>query len=220
MSLLRWGWVFLERTRILSRIQFTTHVIEFFVVELIQFVGSTLNVMLTRQTCGQRLSKAAESKHRALGNYFSEQICYVFLTLKCRGDWDLGLCFWTWRTAAQWQNPIFPASKHVFPPGGATALLFSKRKSISFVSTWMPISSTFWYWEHIANSLWEIIFQRLAFAFRSLARALAAGLPCQDHVYSTTDKSFRFHNRNFDEMRRKLDSTENPCSFEKYPTPP
>jgi len=93
MSLLRWGWVFLERTRILSRIQFTTHVIEFFVVELIQFVGSTLNVMLTRQTCGQRLSKAAESKHRALGNYFSEQICYIFLTLKCRGDWDLGLFF-------------------------------------------------------------------------------------------------------------------------------
>jgi len=30
---LRWGWVFLERTRILSGIQFTTHFIEFFVVE-------------------------------------------------------------------------------------------------------------------------------------------------------------------------------------------
>jgi len=31
---------------------------------------------------------------------------------------------------------------------------------------------------------------------------------------------FRFHNQNFDEMRCKLDSTENPRSFEKYPTPP
>jgi len=33
ISILRWGWVFLERTRILSGIQFTTHVIESFVVE-------------------------------------------------------------------------------------------------------------------------------------------------------------------------------------------
>ena len=52
------------------------------------------------------------------------------------------------------------------------------------------------------------------------ARALAAGLPRQDHVYKTTDESFRFHNKNFDEMLCKLESTENPSSFEKYPTPP
>ena len=43
----------------------------------------------------------------------------------------------------------------------------------------------------------------------SPARALAACLPRQDHVYSTTAESFRFHNKNFDEMRCKLDSTEN-----------
>jgi len=60
----------------------------------------------------------------------------------------------------------------------------------------------------------------LAFALRSPARALAAGLPRQDHVYSTTDESFRFHNKNFDEKRCKLDSTENLRSFEKYPIPP
>jgi len=60
----------------------------------------------------------------------------------------------------------------------------------------------------------------LALAFRSLARALAAGLLRQDHVYKTTDESFRFHNKKFDEMRCKLDSTENLRSFEKYPTPP
>jgi len=48
--------------------------------------------MLTWQTCGQRSSKAAESKRRALGNSFSERICYMFLKSKCRGDWDLGLC--------------------------------------------------------------------------------------------------------------------------------
>ena len=34
------------------------------------------------------------------------------------------------------------------------------------------------------------ISQRLAFAFRSPARALATGLLRQDHVYSTTDESF------------------------------
>jgi len=50
--------------------------------------------------------------------------------------------------------------------------------------------------------------------------ALAAGLPRQDHVYKTADESFRFHSKKFDEMRRKLDSTENPRSFKKNPTPP
>ena len=64
-----------------------------------------------------------------------------------------------------------------------------------------------------------MISQRLAFAFCSPARALAAGLPRQDHNYKTTDELFRFYNKKFDEMRFKLDSTENPCSFEKYLTP-
>ena len=64
--LLRWGWVFLERTRNLSGIQFTTHFIDFF-LETKRFVGSTVNVILSWQTRGQRSSKAAESKRRALG---------------------------------------------------------------------------------------------------------------------------------------------------------
>jgi len=38
--------------------------------------------------------------------------------------------------------------------------------------------------------------------------------------YNTTDESFCFHNKNIDEMRCKLDSTEIPRSFEEYPTPP
>jgi len=49
---------------------------------------------------------------------------------------------------------------------------------------------------------------------------MAAGLPRKDHVCKTTDESFRFHNQKFDEMHCKLDSTENPRSFHKYPTPP
>ena len=57
-----WGWVFLERTRILSGIQLTTHFIDIFVVETKQFVGSTVNVILTQQTCGQRSRRVAGSK--------------------------------------------------------------------------------------------------------------------------------------------------------------
>jgi len=72
----------------------------------------------------------------------------------------------------------------------------------------------------IYHSLGKIISYRLAFAFRSSTGALAAGLPRQGHVYKTTDESIRFHNQNFDKMRCILDSTENPRSFEKYPTPP
>jgi len=44
----------------------------FFVVETKRFVGSFVNVILTRQTCNQRWSRAAESKRQALENYFSE----------------------------------------------------------------------------------------------------------------------------------------------------
>jgi len=58
----------------------------FFFVETKRFVGSFVHVILVRQTCGQRSSKAAESKRRALGNYFSERICYMFSISKCRGD--------------------------------------------------------------------------------------------------------------------------------------
>ena len=55
--------------------------------------------------------------------------------------------------------------------------------------------------EQIANSLGKIFSYRSAFAFRRPVRALAAGLPRQDHVYKTIDESFRFHNKKFDEMR-------------------
>ena len=131
---------------------------------------------------------------------------------------NFGTC--VWRTAAQWHILIFPASKHVFFPEVATALWFSKRKSRSCVQTWISVSSTFWYWEHMAISLWKIISYHSAFAFRSSARALAAALPRQGHVYRTTAELFRFHHKNCDEIRCKLDSTDNARSFEKYPTPP
>jgi len=47
-----------------SGIQFTLHFMIFFVVET-KFVGSTLNMIVTRQTCGQRSgsSMSARGKH-------------------------------------------------------------------------------------------------------------------------------------------------------------
>jgi len=48
-----------RKTRILGGIQFTTHFIEFLVVETKRFVGSTVNVILTRKPCGQHSSSLA-----------------------------------------------------------------------------------------------------------------------------------------------------------------
>ena len=114
----RFFWVFLERTRILSGIQFTTHFIEFFVVKTKRFVGRIVNVILTRQTCGQRSGLAAESKRRARGHYFSERICYMFLMSKCKEDSDLGLCtFWVLAKRKLLCNAkvrCFLRAKHVF----------------------------------------------------------------------------------------------------------
>jgi len=74
----------------------------------------------------------------------------------------------------------------------------------------------------MANLLVKINFQRSTFASRKHARAfrLTACLTRQDHVYITAYQSFHFRNNSFDEMRCKLDFTENPCSFEKIPTTP
>jgi len=66
--------------------------IEFVVVETKQIVSSNSNVILTRQTCGQRLGMAAGGKRRALAFYVSVRICYMFPMSQCRGESDLGLC--------------------------------------------------------------------------------------------------------------------------------
>ena len=136
---LRRGWVFLERTRILSGIQFTTHFIEIFVVETKRFVGGFVNLILTWQTCGQRSSKAAESKRQALGNYFSERICYMFLISKCRGDSDLGLCTTSGIAFGEPRRNdkirFFLRQNTLFFREVATAPRFSKRKSRSCAQT-------------------------------------------------------------------------------------
>jgi hypothetical protein len=60
------GWVFSKQTYVFSGIQFPRYFIEFVVVETKQIVGSNSNVILTRQTCGQRSGMAAVSKRRTM----------------------------------------------------------------------------------------------------------------------------------------------------------
>jgi len=81
----RQGWVWFERTCIFSGIQFTKHFIEFVFVETNEVVRSDSNVILTRKTCGQRSSRVAGSKRRALAFCFSVRMWYVLLISICRG---------------------------------------------------------------------------------------------------------------------------------------
>jgi len=128
----RWGWAFLERTRILSQIHFTRHFIEFVVVETKKFVSSKVNVILTRQACGQCSCMSSGSKHRALEIYFDKRICHMFTLSKCWEDWDLGLCtFWVLAKRELLRNAqfrFFPRAKHDFFSKVATAQRFFFRR--------------------------------------------------------------------------------------------
>ena len=63
--------------------------------------------------------------------------------------------------------------------------------------------------------------KKISSARRLLSAALLERWPqvCRAKIAFTVE-SFRFHNKKFDEMRCKLDSTEIPRSFEKYLVPP
>ena len=118
------------------------------------------------------------------------------------------------------RNTFFFGSRHcaaVLSKVDIAQQFFASRKKVHRPRSQSPLHFTLGTYGKFAR---KKNFLAMAFAFRSPARALPAGLPRQDHIYRTTDESFRFHNKNFDEMRCKLDSTENPRSFEKYPTPP
>jgi len=135
----RWGWAFLERTRILSQIHFTRHFIEFVVVETKKFVSSKVNVILTRQACGQCSCMSSGSKHRALEIYLDKRICHMFTLSKCWEDWDLGLCtFWVLAKRELLRNAqfrFFPRAKHDFFSKVATAQRFFFRRYLKSSQT-------------------------------------------------------------------------------------
>ena len=156
MCTIKVGWVFLDRTRILSGIKFTTHFIEILVVQTKRFGGRFVNVILTHQTC----RRAAESKRRALGNYFIEWICYRFLTSKFRGTSDLclrttlGLAFEGLRRSGD------PEKTTCFDAGkiGFCHCTLVLQTQVPKLCTHLHLSLLcIWYQEHIANSLREIV---------------------------------------------------------------
>jgi len=61
-------------------------------VETKKLVCINSNVIMTRQTCSQRSSMAAESKRRALAFYFSMRTWCMFPMSKCRGESDWSPC--------------------------------------------------------------------------------------------------------------------------------
>jgi len=83
---LRQGWVFLERTRILSGIQFTKYFTDFVFVKTNQSISSNPHVICPQETFCQRSNVDAGSKRRALTFYFSVRICYMMLRSNCRGE--------------------------------------------------------------------------------------------------------------------------------------
>jgi len=135
-------------------------------VETKQFVSSFVHVILTRQTYGQRLSKAAESKRRALENYLSERIFYMFLVSKCRGDSDLGLCTTSGLACGEPQrndkiifflcrNTFFPQKSplHLGSPNASPEVVHRPRSYAGRTTKFAPVKSL-WF----SNSLSEFFF--------------------------------------------------------------
>jgi len=63
-SIVQVGMGIFKQTQILSGIQFTTYFMEFLVVETNRFVGSSVNVILTWQTCGNFRQKTCFARRK------------------------------------------------------------------------------------------------------------------------------------------------------------
>jgi len=222
-STLRWGWVFLKRTRILCGIQFTKHLIEFVLVETKWFVSSNVNVIPMRQTCGQRSSMSAWSKRQALVFYFRLRICYRLLISKRREESDLGLC--TPSVLAKRMPPRVGKFLQILQPNLFFIRKSASRSGILFAGTevctdlhptllYILMSGTY------SKFVWKIQMPVLGVCFPQTCSSAGRMFAASRYVCITTDESFRFHNNEFDERPCKLKSTVNLRSFEKYPTPP
>jgi len=60
------------------------------------FLSALLSLVISMTGRSKRSARAlcdgVDVVREATGNQFCVRICYMFLTSKCRGDWDLGLC--------------------------------------------------------------------------------------------------------------------------------
>ena len=105
--------------------------------------------------CAGALRDGANVVRTETGNDFCVRICYKFLISDCRGDLDLGLCtFWVLVKS----EPLSKSDsrKNAFRPqknsNFAIAQRIYKRKHPKSAQTSLSVSSTFSYYELIANS--------------------------------------------------------------------
>ena len=155
LCVLKWGWVFLERTRILSGIQLTTHFIDselyggnetitsrqFRVCER-DFDAANLRPAL-EQSCGKQTPSASKLFSRA--NVLNVPDIKMYRNLRSRSVHFLGTC--EMRSAAQWRRP----EKKCFAPGRRKnrnqVLTFKVGLGISRTkadSQWNPVYKVFY----------------------------------------------------------------------------
>ena len=185
-------------------------------MEIKQIVRSNSNVIFTRQTCGQRSSMAAGGKRRALAYDFSVRIFYVFLMSKCREESDLGLRMTSVLAkrmplcSADFRFETCLAARFVGSQHCAAALSLQVLKSCTDLNSTLLCISIL---GTCSKFVWKNKMLSLGVCLPQPCLALAAGFPPQDHVWIDTNNLFRFHNNKFDEIPRKLDSTEYERSF-------
>jgi len=119
--------IFLERTQILSGIQFTRHFVELAVVarETKRFVSSNVNVLLTRQTCGQSSSLSAGSKHREIIFPSKFAICFQYQNVE---ETDALFEYLHMENRCAMSNSDFSCGRNTFFFGSrhCTVILFSQ----------------------------------------------------------------------------------------------
>jgi len=128
------------------------------------------------------------------------------LRSECRGETDLGLC-----TTSAFAERL-PLQRHSFCMYRSCA------------QTWMRLSSTFWYSEHIANSSGKT--KKKCQGKHTLGVCFAPPCSSAGHMFAAPRSRFnfywriiRFHKIGSDKMSSKMDATENPGSFEMQVSP-
>jgi len=147
----------------------------------------------------------------------------MFLKSKCRGDSDLGLfTFWVLAKREPLRNGDFRKKT-----------CFAGRKNRNLALRISFFLQVFKKCTDLDRSLLCILTLKRCSKFARENDFLALGVyfpqPCSSAGRRFAASRLRLKNyqrivsfaqQKIDEMRCKLDSAENPCSFEKYPTPP
>jgi len=179
-----------------------------------------------RQTCGQRSSMCMGSKRWALEFFFNEQISHMFLILKCREARDVGLCtFWVLAYRKPLRNAkfrFFLRAKHICfrkSPWHNFSLYANTQKhtDLDLKILYILILGTYNKLARKNNFL-----ARLSVCFLQPRLCSSAGrrLATSFRILFTLLSTNRFNDEFNFSLNEKPCSTENPRSFEKFPTPP